>query len=106
MIITTTEQVPGYRVKEILGVVCGNVVMSKHLGRDIAAALKTLAGGEIKGYTEMLTEARNIALERMIKEAEKLGADAVICFRFSSSTIMSGAAEILAYGTAVKLEKI
>jgi uncharacterized protein YbjQ (UPF0145 family) len=106
MIITTTEQVPGYRVKEILGVVCGNVVMSKHLGRDIAAALKTLAGGEIKGYTEMLTEARNIALERMIKEAEKLGADAVIGFRYSSSTIMSGAAEILAYGTAVKLEKI
>gem|GEM_PF-136020 len=105
MIITTTEQVPGYRVKEILGVVCGNVVMSKHLGKDIAAAFKTLAGGEIKGYTEMLTEARNIALERMIKEAEKLGADAVIGFRYSSSTIMSGAAEILAYGTAVKLEK-
>jgi uncharacterized protein YbjQ (UPF0145 family) len=106
VIVTTVEQIPGYRVKEILGVVSGNVVMSKHLGRDIAAALKTLAGGEIKGYTEMLTEARNIAFERMVKEAEKLGADAVIGFRYSSSMIMSGAAEILAYGTAVKLEKI
>ncbi|PLV59461.1 heavy metal-binding domain-containing protein [Thermotoga sp. KOL6] len=105
MIVTTTEKIPGYEVKEVVGIVSGNVVMSKHLGRDIAAALKTLAGGEIKGYTEMLTEARNIALERMVKEAEKLGADAVIGFRFSSSTIMSGAAEILAYGTAVKLRK-
>ncbi len=104
MIVVSTPEVPGKEIKEVLGLVCGNIVMSKHIGRDIAAALKTLAGGEIRGYTEMLTEARNIALERMIKEAEKLGADAVVSVRFGSSTVMSGAAELLAYGTAVKLE--
>ncbi|MBO8160430.1 MAG: YbjQ family protein [Thermosipho sp. (in: Bacteria)] len=105
MIITTTEKVPGYEIEETLGLVIGNIVHSKHLGKDIAAAFKTLAGGEIKSYTEMMTEARNKALERMIDEAEKLGADAVIGVRFGSSSVMSGAAEMLAYGTAVKLKK-
>ncbi|MCD6254523.1 MAG: heavy metal-binding domain-containing protein [Thermotogae bacterium] len=106
MILSTTEEVPGYRVREILSLVMGNTVRSKHLGRDIAAGLKTLVGGEIKGYAEMLSEARSIALERMVDEAEKLGADAVIGIRFSSAAVMGGAAEMLAYGTAVKLEKI
>ena len=104
MIIVTTNYVPGREIEEVLGFVIGNVVMSKHVGRDLAAALKTLAGGEIKGYTEMLTEARNMAIERMIKEAEKFGADAVIGMRLGSSSVMSGAAEMVAYGTAIKLK--
>jgi len=104
MIIVTTGYVPGREISEVLGLAIGNVVMSKHVGRDLAAALKTLAGGEIKGYTEMLTEARNLAIERMIKEAERLGADAVIGMRLGSSSVMSGAAEMVAYGTAVKLK--
>ncbi len=106
MIVVTTDSVPGYEVEEVLGFVVGNVVRSKHLGKDIAAAFKTLAGGEIRSYTEMLTEARNIAIQRMIDEAEKLGADAVLAVRLGSSSVMSGAAEIVAYGTAVKLKKI
>ncbi|MCD6450505.1 MAG: YbjQ family protein [Thermotogaceae bacterium] len=104
MIIVTTDYVPGREIKEVLGLVIGNVVMSKHVGRDLAAAFKTLAGGEIKGYTEMLTEARNIAIERMVKEAEELGADGIIGVRLGSSSVMSGAAEMVAYGTAVRLE--
>ncbi|ODN30024.1 YbjQ family protein [Fervidobacterium thailandense] len=105
MIVTTTDYVPGYEVTEVLGIVTGSIVNSKHLGKDIAAAFKTLAGGEIKGYTELLNESRKIAVQRMITEAEKLGADAVIGLRFGSSSVMQGAAEILAYGTAVKLRK-
>jgi len=105
MIVTTIEHISGYDIEEILGLVIGNIVHSKHLGKDIAAAFKTLAGGEIRSYTEMMTEARNKALERMIDEAEKLGADAVLGVRFGSSAVMSGAAEMLAYGTAVKLRK-
>ena len=105
MIVTTTDTIPGYEIEEILGVVFGNTVRSKHLGKDLAAALKTIAGGEIKSYTEMLTEARNEAIERMINEAEKLGADAVVAVRLGSSAVMSGAAELVAYGTAVKLKK-
>lgn len=106
MLLTTTERLEGYEVVETLGMVMGNVVYSKHLGKDIAAAFKTLAGGEIKSYTELLSEARNIALQRMIAEAEKLGADAVIGIRFGSSSVMQSAAEVLAYGTAVKLRKL
>ncbi len=105
VIVTTTETVPGYEIEEILGVVFGNTVRSKHLGDDIAAAFKTLAGGEIKSYTEMLTEARNEAIERMISEAERIGADAIVAVRLGSSSVMSGAAELVAYGTAVKLKK-
>lgn len=106
MLLTTTERLEGYEIVETLGMVMGNVVYSKHIGKDIAAAFKTLAGGEIKSYTELLTEARNIALRRMMAEAEKLGADAVIGVRFGSSSIMQSAAEVLAYGTAVKLRKL
>ena len=105
MIVVTTNEVPGYEVVEVLGLVVGNTVRSKHLGRDIGAFFKTLAGGEIKAYTEMLTESRNIAIQRMIDEAEKMGADAIIGVRLGSSSVMSGAAEMLAYGTAVKIKK-
>jgi uncharacterized protein YbjQ (UPF0145 family) len=106
VLLTTTERLEGYEIVETLGMVMGNVVYSKHIGKDIAAAFKTLAGGEIKSYTELLTEARNIALQRMMAEAEKLGADAVTGVRFGSSSIVQSAAEVLAYGTAVKLRKL
>ncbi len=106
MIVVTTDFVPGYEIVETLGVVTGSIVNSKHLGKDVAAAFKTLAGGEIKSYTELLVESRNVALKRMINEAEKLGADAIIGLRFGSSSIMQSAAEVLAYGTAVKLRKL
>ncbi|MHC1568701.1 MAG: YbjQ family protein [Candidatus Syntropharchaeia archaeon] len=105
MIVVTTNEVPGYEIVEVLGLVVGNTVRSKHLGKDIGAFFKTLAGGEIKAYTEMLTESRNIAIQRMIDEAEKMGADAIIGVRLGSSSVMSGAAEMLAYGTAVKIKK-
>lgn len=106
MILATTEQIAGYEIIETLGIVLGNTVHSKHLGKDIAAAFKTLAGGEIRSYTELLTEARNIAIQRMIAEAEKLGADAIVGIKFGSSSVMQSAAEVLAYGTAVKIKKI
>ncbi len=104
MIITTTDFVPGKKVKEILGLVRGNTIQAKHIGKDIVAGFRNIVGGEIREYTEMLTEAREIALRRMMEKAEKLGADAVINVRFMTSAVMGGAAEILAYGTAVKLE--
>ncbi|ABV33822.1 MULTISPECIES: YbjQ family protein [Pseudothermotoga] len=106
MVLATTEQIAGYEIIETLGIVLGNTVHSKHLGKDIAAAFKTLAGGEIRSYTELLTEARNIAIQRMIAEAEKLGADAIVGIKFGSSSVMQSAAEVLAYGTAVKIKKI
>ena len=104
MIVLTTENIPGKTIKETLGLAQGSIVQSKHIGSDITANLKTLVGGEVKGYTDMMEKARAAALERMIKDAKKMGADAVIGMRFSSSTIMGGASEMLAYGTAVKLK--
>lgn len=104
MIVTSTPDVPGREISESLGVVVGNVVQSKHVGRDFMAALKGLVGGEIKGYTEMLTEARDIAVERMVIDAQYRGADAVVNIRFATSAIMANASEILVYGTAVKLK--
>ena len=106
MIIVNTETVPGYRVKETLGIARGNTIRAKHVGKDILAGFRMLIGGEIKEYTEMLTEARNAALQRMEWDAENKGADAVVNMRFVTSQVMSGAAELLAYGTAVKLEKV
>ena len=103
MQLLNIDHIPGAEV-EALGLVKGAVVQSKHLGRDFMASLKTLVGGEIVGYTEMLTEAREIALRRMVDEAERLGADAVLNIRFSSSAIMDGAAEVVAYGTAVRIQ--
>ncbi|MEZ5306555.1 MAG: heavy metal-binding domain-containing protein [Pyrinomonadaceae bacterium] len=104
MIYTTTQEIPGRRIVEVLGVVTGNVVQTKHLGKDVAAKFKSLIGGEIVGYTEMLTEARHRAIARMVQAALELDADAVVGLRFTTSSIMSNASEILAYGTAVKLE--
>ena len=96
------DYIPGQNI-EALGLVRGAVVQSKNFGKDFMAGMKTLVGGEIKGYTEMLNEARGIATKRMVDEAENLGADAVINIRYGSSAIMQGAAEIVAYGTAVKI---
>lgn len=101
MLLTTTDYVTGKEL-EILGLVQGSTVQSKHMGKDIGAGFKTLVGGEIKGYTEMMDEARSIATARMAEQAQKLGADAVVCVRYASSAIMQGAAEVLAYGTAVR----
>lgn len=104
MIYTNTPDVPGREITEILGIVTGNVVQSKHVGKDILAGLKSIVGGEILSYTEMLVEARHKAISRLVEEALKLDADAVVNIRFTTSSIMSGASEILAYGTAVKLK--
>ncbi|MFQ8601976.1 MAG: YbjQ family protein [Anaerovoracaceae bacterium] len=103
MLLLTVNYVPGKDI-EALGMVKGNVVQSKNIGKDIMAGFKTIAGGEIKSYTEMLAEARQIATVRMIKEAEAMGADAIISMRFASSSVMDGTAEIIAYGTAVKIK--
>lgn len=103
MIITTTDNVPGKEIVEILGVSRGSTVRARHLGKDIFAGLKNMVGGEIEEYTKLQAQSREQALERMVKDAEKLGADAVVNIRFTTSTIMQGASEILAYGTAVKL---
>lgn len=104
MLITTLESIPGRSIKEILGLVSGNTIRARWLGKDIMAALRTLVGGEVKEYTEMMSKARIIAIERMVDEARKMGADAILGVRLSTSMVMSGAAEIIAYGTAVKLE--
>ena len=103
IVVVTTESVPGKEIVEVLGLVRGNVIQAKHLGKDIAAGFRTIVGGEIKEYTEMMSEAREIALKRMLDKAEELGADAVVNLRFMTSMVMTGAAEILAYGTAVRL---
>lgn len=103
IIITTTSEIPGKKVKAILGIVKGNTVRSRNIGHDIGASFKNIVGGEIKSYTEMLTQSREEALNRMINEAVDMKADAIINVRFMTSAIMGGAAEILAYGTAVKL---
>lgn len=103
MLLITTETIKGREIGEVLGLVRGNTIRARHMGRDIMAGLRNIVGGEIKEYTRMLSQARNQAVERMVKEAEELGADAVIGMRFTTSQTMSGAAEILAYGTAVKL---
>jgi uncharacterized protein YbjQ (UPF0145 family) len=103
MITSTTDVVPGRDVAEALGLVMGNTVRSKNVGKDIGAGLKSIVGGELKSYTAMLTEARQEAVARMVESASSLGADAVINVRFTTSAITEGAAELLAYGTAVKL---
>lgn len=101
MIVVNTETIPGYRITEIKGIVQGNTVRAKHAGRDIAAGLKNLIGGELKGYTELLTESRREALQRMLAQAQQLGANAVVNVRFTTSAVTAGAAELYAYGTAV-----
>lgn len=101
MIVVNTEMVPGYEIVEMKGLVQGNTVRAKHAGRDIAASFKNLVGGELKGYTELLTESRREATARMMAQAEQLGANAIVNVRFSTSAITSGASEMMAYGTAV-----
>ena len=103
MIVVNTDFVPGREIKEHLGLVKGNTIQAKSVGKDIKAGFRHLAGGEIKEYTEMLSESREVALKRMRDKAEALGADAIINVRFMTSAIMRGASEILVYGTAVKL---
>ncbi len=104
MIVVNTEIVPGMRVIELKGLVQGNTVRAKHFGRDIAAGLKNIVGGELKGYTELLTESRRQAVERMMAQAQQLGANAVLNVRFSTSSVTSGAAEMYAYGTAAVVQ--
>ena len=103
MIISSTPEIPGKKIKEILGIVQGSTVRSKHIGRDIAASFKSIVGGEIKGYTEMLTEARQEAYNRMVNNGIDMKADAIVNLRFMTSAITANAAELLCYGTAVKL---
>ena len=103
MIIMTTSEIPGKEVSEVLGIVRGNTVRARNIGRDIMAVIKNMIGGEIEEYTKLLAEARDQALDRMEQQAESIGADAVINVRFATSFIMTSAAEMLAYGTAVKI---
>lgn len=104
MLVTNLEIVPGRRVQKHLGLVQGSTVRAKHVGKDLMAGLKNIVGGELKGYTELLKEARDEATARMVKQAEAVGANAVLNVRYSTSSITQGAAELLAYGTAVVLE--
>lgn len=104
VIVTTLEFIPGYKIKKILGIVSGSTVRARNIGRDIVAAFRNLAGGEIVEYTELLADSRNEALSRMIERAKALGANAVLGVRFATASIMSGAAEIVAYGTAAVVE--
>ena len=101
MIVVNTETVPGYDILQIKGLVQGNTVRAKHVGRDIAAFLKNLFGGELSGYTELLVESRREAMARMLAQAQQLGANALVNVRFATSSITSGAAELYCYGTAV-----
>jgi uncharacterized protein YbjQ (UPF0145 family) len=106
MYVVNTEAIPGMRIVQIKGLVQGNTVRSKHFGRDLAAGLKNIVGGELKGYTELLTEARRQAMERMLAQAQQLGANAVLNVRFTTSAVTQGAAEMYAYGTAAMVEPV
>ena len=104
MIVVNTETIPGREIGEVLGMVRGNTIRAKHLGKDIMAGLRNIVGGELSEYTEMISEAREEALNRMVAEAKKLKADAIVNVRFTTSQVATGAAEILVYGTAVTLK--
>ncbi len=104
MFLVNTETIPGYRIVEVKGLVQGNTIRAKHVGKDIFASLKNIVGGELKAYTELLTESRKQATERMVAEATALGANAILNVRFSTSSVAQGAAELYAYGTAVIVE--
>ncbi|MFH1865048.1 MAG: YbjQ family protein [Candidatus Eisenbacteria bacterium] len=105
MIVVTTDSIPGKRVVRTLGLVKGNTIRARHVGKDILAGLKGLVGGEISEYTKMVAESREQSLDRLIEEAEALGANAVVALRFTTASMMQGAAELLAYGTAVLVEE-
>lgn len=104
MLIVTANHIEGRQIVEVKGLVQGSAVQTKHVGRDIGASFKTLVGGEIKGYSDLMSEARSIAQERMVKEAESLDANAIIAMRYQTSQVMNTASEIIAYGTAVVIE--
>ena len=104
IITTTIDSVPGKKIAKVLGIVKGNTIRARHMGRDIAAGLKNIIGGEIKSYTKLTVQARDEAFNRMVNQAVDLKADAIINVRFATSVVMAGAAEMLAYGTAVKLK--
>ena len=103
MILTNIDYMPGHEIVESFGLVKGSTIRAKHVGRDILSVFRQIVGGELKEYSEMIQESRQIATAKMVEEAEKLGADAIINIRFTTSNVMQGAAEILVYGTAVKL---
>jgi len=103
MIVVTTEQIEGKKIVETLGLVRGSTIRARHVGHDIMAGLRNIVGGEIKDYTVMLAQAREEALQRMVEQAEKMGANAIVGARFVTAMVMSGAAEMVAYGTAVKV---
>jgi uncharacterized protein YbjQ (UPF0145 family) len=103
MIVVTTEQIEGKKITETIGLVRGSTIRARHMGRDIMAGLRNIVGGEVKEYTLMLAQAREEAMQRMVEQAEKLGANAIVGTRFVTSMVMSGAAEMVSYGTAVKV---
>jgi len=104
MIVATSFEISGYRITKTLGLVRGNTIRARHAGKDILAMLRNLAGGEVREYTKMLAEAREQAIDRMLEEADALGANAIVGVRFQTSMVMTGAAEMLCYGTAVTIE--
>jgi len=104
MIVVTTPDVPGFRITETCGLVRGSSIRTRHIGRHFVAVLRTAAGGEVKEYTKMLAEAREQAIDRMVEEAQALRADAVVCVRFQTAEVLAAAAEMLCYGTAVRME--
>lgn len=104
-LVSTTEQLPGYEVVEVLGVARGNVIRAKHVGTDFVAALRNVVGGEVREYTKLMAEAREQAFDRMVENARAMGADAIIAMRFQTAMVMAGSAEMLAYGTAVRLAR-
>ncbi len=104
MLVTTADAIPGKRIVDVLGLVRGNTIRARHIGKDIMAALKNIVGGEITDYTKMMAEAREQTLDRMTAEAKELGANAIVTVRFTTASIMDNAAELLAYGTAVVVE--
>jgi uncharacterized protein YbjQ (UPF0145 family) len=105
MLLTTQDEFADYEIVQTLGLVKGNTIRARHIGKDILAALRNLVGGEVNEYTKMLAESREQALDRMVAEARILNADGIVCLRFTTSTVIQGAAELLAYGTAVRLQK-
>ena len=105
ILITTQDEFTDYKITETLGLVKGNTIRARHIGKDIMAGLRTIVGGEISEYTKMLAESREQSLDRMIAQASAMDADGIVCLRFTTSSVMRGSAELLAYGTAVKLEK-
>ncbi|WP_340149252.1 YbjQ family protein [uncultured Sneathiella sp.] len=105
IIVTTTDEIKGHEITEVIGLVRGNVIRAKHIGTDIIAALRNLVGGEVREYTKLMAEAREQATDRMISDARLKGADAIVGMRFTTSMVMAGSAEILAFGTAVRLKQ-